>query len=393
MSNPSWDNVSLLMHMNGANGSTTFIDEKGKTVTAHGNAQIGTATWFPGGTAAYLDGDGDYLSVGTSNDFNFGSGAFTVEGRFRLSSIGSVASTLLYRGSSSGFGASFWLPVLSNGSINIFLSTGGISWDIGGGSSPGLVQTNTLYDVSVVRSGNTLLLFLDGTLVFSTAFTGSIISSTSNLLIGAYNGPLYSTHGYMGEWRVTKGEALYTASYTPTPGALPNNSVIDINLFGRLAPTGVMQVFNPQIITAALSGRLSPAGQMEVFNPSINEIALSGALLPNGYLSVDNAWEITGELSGRLKPTGYLSVDNADPNIELGLSIHGVITPFSRFINGLGVAGLISIRGDVSVATELRLEVAGKINLINGSAIYEDQPAIRAETGEIEFVESPLGSY
>ena len=43
---PYKDKVSLLLHSNGANGSTSFIDETGKTITAFGNAQISTTGQF-----------------------------------------------------------------------------------------------------------------------------------------------------------------------------------------------------------------------------------------------------------------------------------------------------------------------------------------------------------
>lgn len=35
-----WNSVVLAMHMDGTNGSTTFADVVGNTITAAGNAQI-----------------------------------------------------------------------------------------------------------------------------------------------------------------------------------------------------------------------------------------------------------------------------------------------------------------------------------------------------------------
>ena len=76
---PYYNHVALLIHGNGTNGSTVITDQKGKTVTANGNAQISTAQSKFGGASAYFDGTGDYLSVASSADFGFGTGDFTIE--------------------------------------------------------------------------------------------------------------------------------------------------------------------------------------------------------------------------------------------------------------------------------------------------------------------------
>ena len=79
-----FSDVVLLLHMGGTDGSTTFTDEKGHTVTANGDAQIDTAQSKFGGASALFDGSGDYLSVADSADFEFGSSDFTIDGWVRL---------------------------------------------------------------------------------------------------------------------------------------------------------------------------------------------------------------------------------------------------------------------------------------------------------------------
>ena len=57
-----FDNVELLLHLNGSNGSTTFTDSSsnGLTVTRGGNVTISTAQAKFGGASAVFDGSGDY---------------------------------------------------------------------------------------------------------------------------------------------------------------------------------------------------------------------------------------------------------------------------------------------------------------------------------------------
>lgn len=76
---PYWANVVSLLHMDGANGSTTFTDQKGKTWTPNGNVQISTAQSVFGGSSAAFDGVNDSLSIASHADFGFGTGDWTVE--------------------------------------------------------------------------------------------------------------------------------------------------------------------------------------------------------------------------------------------------------------------------------------------------------------------------
>jgi hypothetical protein len=82
MSDPDFANVSLLLHMDGSNGSTTFPDSSsnGLTVTRYGNAQISTAQSKFGGASAYFDGAGDYLELPNPNTaIGAVAGDFTIE--------------------------------------------------------------------------------------------------------------------------------------------------------------------------------------------------------------------------------------------------------------------------------------------------------------------------
>jgi len=79
---PYYNNVSLLLHGDGANGSTTIVDSSTspKTVTAVGNAQISTAQSKFGGASLAFDGAGDYLTIPDDSSFDFGFNDFTIEG-------------------------------------------------------------------------------------------------------------------------------------------------------------------------------------------------------------------------------------------------------------------------------------------------------------------------
>ena len=80
--------TKLLLHCDGADGSTTFIDSAtGKTITASGNAQIDTAQYKFGGASGLFDGTNDFLYTPNHADFTFGTGDFTIDFWVRLAAI------------------------------------------------------------------------------------------------------------------------------------------------------------------------------------------------------------------------------------------------------------------------------------------------------------------
>jgi hypothetical protein len=78
---PDYASVALLLHCDGANGSTSFTDNSlnALTITANGNAQVTTTDPKFGTGALTLDGSGDWLEVPADVDFEFGTGLFTVD--------------------------------------------------------------------------------------------------------------------------------------------------------------------------------------------------------------------------------------------------------------------------------------------------------------------------
>ena len=83
----------LLMHFDGANNTTTFIDEKGKTVSRFGNPVISTTqSKFGGASGAFnLSTGNDLITIADSNnDFQLGVDDFTIEVWIYPTAINSV---------------------------------------------------------------------------------------------------------------------------------------------------------------------------------------------------------------------------------------------------------------------------------------------------------------
>jgi hypothetical protein len=230
----------LGLHCDGTNGSTTFTDVCGKTVTANGNAQISTAQYpaLTGKTSSgYFDGSGDYLSIAPSSDFNFGTGDFTIRMRWRPGSL-DTAQALVYHTDDSGATGSGEFVIVYNTSLGLrfYLNAGG-SGSVDQGSTSGW-STGTWYDVEITRHGTTLTIRRDGTSIASGTCSAQVgTSDKSTYLMGETFDPLYST-GYISEVEFYKGISLHTANFTPSTDPFTDSTTATENalIYDNITP-------------------------------------------------------------------------------------------------------------------------------------------------------------
>jgi hypothetical protein len=193
--------TKLMLHCDGADTNTTFIDEAGKTITAVGDAQIDTA-WKKFGTgSALLDGTGDYLSVPASTDFAFGTGDFTVEEVINLTST--AAQEFIGNGYLSGWDLEY------NGANKLYFYIAG-----GGDSWTWTPTTNTTYHVAVTRNGGNLRAFINGVNLGTKTGHTEDITGANNLYVGNDFTSNYPISGHIDEVRISKGIARWTANFT-----------------------------------------------------------------------------------------------------------------------------------------------------------------------------------
>jgi len=211
--------TKLLLHCEGADASTTVNDSSPthRTITVGGTAQIDTAQKSLGAASLLLDGNSDYVTALDSDDWDLGTGDFTIDYRIRFAGLPSDTHFAMvvshYQDASN-----YWRHGLYNagGSYRLYLQTVGGS---GGNLStfrtfPG-IAINTWYHFALTRAGNSFKWFLDGNQV-STEYTSSygIPSTTGVLNIGSWAGSSEFVNGWIDELRIVKGKAIWTASFT-----------------------------------------------------------------------------------------------------------------------------------------------------------------------------------
>ncbi|MCW8915053.1 MAG: LamG domain-containing protein [Magnetovibrio sp.] len=212
----TWGNsVSLLLHCNGSDTSTTFTDDSlyTYTCTAHGNAQIDTAQSKFGGASMLLDGAGDYVSISDNSVLDFGGEDFTIETWVRFNSIGTY-NMFANKWTSSGNQRGWYFQYESAGQLRFGWTTDGLtgqsstfSWN---------PTTDTWYHVAVSRKDDDLRCFVDGIQVGSTSTIiagDTIYNCTQDLWIGSEPVGGQELDGWIDDFRIVKGGAVYTENF------------------------------------------------------------------------------------------------------------------------------------------------------------------------------------
>ena len=224
--------TTLLLHMDGANNSTTITDSAAAAHSASVDgtqAKISTTQSKFGGSSAYFDGSSG-IQVSRSADLAFG-------------------------GENQDFTIEMWLHPTANHSCNVFFESrapgsvgapgfginaandGPTAFEDGiafydemiGASNPSTagIALNTWSHFALVRHGSTVTYYINGVASGSQMFTfsGDALNPSAEegyIRLGAikdgYNHP-YNYVGYMDEVRINNGLAVYTSNFTPATSA------------------------------------------------------------------------------------------------------------------------------------------------------------------------------
>ena len=223
----------MLNENNAEADQTWFMNDTAPTSTGfsvggsnnvNGSGRSYVAYVFAGGenTAATarsvdFDGSGDYLKTGSSSDLSMGTGDFTVEcwckfetypsptvGIFQISETDGGFTTSVSDSICVWVSSNTW-RFTANGNINTTVGYTAGSWN----------------HIALVRHSAVTTLYLNGNKI------GSHSSDTRNLSgtylgIGGYYSSSYTMDGFISNFRVVKGTAVYTSSFKPSTEPLTN---------------------------------------------------------------------------------------------------------------------------------------------------------------------------
>lgn len=207
-----------LLHLNGADASTTITDVYSPTWTAFGNAKLSTTSSKFGSACLLLDGTGDYIK--STSITSLGSLPWCIEGWFRWETLPGVGaySMILTVVNATGYGVSLYL-VNTGGTrkLKIYMSSNGTSFNITSGTDGAKTSWSaaTYYHVALVFTGSAYKIYVEGVQDYSLT-SSSTICPITQFYYGSSNGGGEYFNGRMDELRVTLGDPRYTGAFTPS---------------------------------------------------------------------------------------------------------------------------------------------------------------------------------
>ena len=207
----------LLLHMNGTNGSTVFIDSSNSHhhINVVPPAVISNLQSKFGGTSGYFDGTSAALNLLQDLDFDFGTGDFTIDFWAYPTQNSGLQGFLGFGGSPAQYFPEIFLNNPNSGSIYLQASNDGNEWIIAEGT-PATIPFYTWNHIAVVRHGNSITIYLNGTGQLTKPFNGNFFNNLSDLMqINNYRGGVYFYKGYMNEFHIVKGTAIWTSNFSP----------------------------------------------------------------------------------------------------------------------------------------------------------------------------------
>lgn len=242
--NPTFSNVKLSLHAEGANGSTTFTDSSlsARVATVIGNAQLSTALSVVGGASSALyDGTDDNLTFPNSADFHFGSGDFCIRFWYYPTTLVQGQCILGEWGSQLGWIVAHGAPSIPSTQIRFVASAnGGYDSTTYDRYANAVSLTLNAWNFCVVQRKSSVIAFgvglVGGGIAWDSApvQTGGAASAGPSITIGSPTtqvlnvgcgaGGTASIIGNLKEVQIIKGEAPYTTStvYSVPTAAFPN---------------------------------------------------------------------------------------------------------------------------------------------------------------------------
>jgi len=220
---PFYSLVSILLNLDGTNGSTTFVDRGPSqlTVTAVSTANITTTSPKYGNGSLKLNGTSDYIAVtGNTSIFSF-PGDFTVEGWVNFTALptaSNYAGFFFARGASAAASAFQFYMFNNAGTYRLETTISVGSTDYGNTYNlPSAPSTGVWYHFAFVRTGSSLIAYWNGSQVGSAATVpGTTNAPTTQISIGARGTPFAGLYlnGKIDDFRVSR-VARYTSTFTP----------------------------------------------------------------------------------------------------------------------------------------------------------------------------------
>ena len=348
--------TKLLLHMEGADGSTTFLDSSPNPKTPSaigGSAQIDTAQFKWGASSALFDGTTDYIAYASNADLAIGTGKFTIDFWVMLHRH---YTQIFY--SNGGRGATTVFEILEYGNkLSVWSNNGAVITDAGTD-----LPLNTWVHVALVGNGGadgsrTVRLYKNGALAGS-AWTYNYNFAQNIIWIGADQNTVgQDLQGWVDEFRLSIGVERWTTGFS-VPTA-PYGTVVPANLT-VMGNTALGDEVGDKVTTTGPVGENWTASTTVA---AISAVYISGADTvatadcsddPKSQVVGVTAAQITGSTSGFICSGGVLSgFTGLTANRPYFLQTDGTAVPYASLASGSKIIRL----GFAKNATSLKVMI------------------------------------
>jgi len=217
-----FSSVTALLHFDIIGAATTSKDSSlgNRTWTIGGNAIANAAALKFGAGGLKTVSAGDFLSTPDNAAFDMPTGDFTIECWVMLNSLATL-QVIFNKAISNGvtpWRLSFDVATLKFRFYG-YSSAAALLFDISSTTSP---VVSTWYHVAIVRNGTVFQLFVDGQLQATSAtvpIATALCTVAGPVTLGSRPDGAQTLNGFIDEFRITKGAARYTSTFSKPTSA------------------------------------------------------------------------------------------------------------------------------------------------------------------------------
>lgn len=239
---PLWKITAAALHLAGANGSTSFPDQKGHAFTAGGAVAVSTAqSRFGAEGAAYFPGGGaDRINCAASADFLFGS-SFSVSFASFVSAMPAAGKhcRVVCIGANAA-ASSLHVSFIANGQIGVYVPLTGKT---GLFTGVGAIQTGVWQDVEMTCFGGLAHIYIDGA-HWASGEIALPVGGTANLVrlggdLSGFPDVDAAFVGYLAEVRIVPRAGRRAGAFTRATAPFPEFASTAVGCAPPIAQCGV----------------------------------------------------------------------------------------------------------------------------------------------------------
>ena len=240
--------------------SNRFVDNSTNAFTLSRNGGVSIKPFSPFaatavyttanvGGSVYLDGTGDWLSISNNHVLDVTQGDFTIE-TWVYPTGGGDKEIYNYR-TNAPVAAGTLLRIWANGEV-VLSYVGGSSIR----SRSNIAPQNAWTHIAVTRSGSTARMFINGVSANSVSLSNGTTPNTT-FYIGRDEdaGQVYT--GYLSNYRIVKGTAVYTSNFTPPTAPLTN--IANTSLLCNFTNAGIFDQTAKNVLETVGDAKVSTA--------------------------------------------------------------------------------------------------------------------------------------